>query len=162
MRTILMRVLTLILFSACLAGCGTGGGTNNLTTGTPAASSSGGVDAPTQAQFDPFARSLSTIPIPSDVLLRSATTGFNNLPGVGEPYDSFNSIAGFSTSGHIYVPFVGLVEASSVSSSSVRLIDATPGRLSPTRRPSRASATTACLTSRRCSRSNHRGATWWF
>lgn len=111
----LLSVLALLWLSGC-----SGGGSGV----TPAA---GPIPSPaqvTQTRFDPTTSRLTDIPVPNDIL-RSSTTGLNNLPGTGEPFASFNSIAGFANSGALTIPFTGGVLASTVSSSTIILFDKT-------------------------------------
>jgi dienelactone hydrolase len=66
------------------------------------------------------------IPIPNDIL-RNPATGQISLPFSGEPYDSLNSLTGFSTSAPITIPFTGLIQHESVTAQSVLVIDLATG-----------------------------------
>jgi Bacterial virulence factor lipase N-terminal len=115
------RTLATLTAAAALSGCGGsgGGGTANP------------VPAPAvthvyaYAQLDPSAGSLQALPIPSDALLRSSVTGLNNLPGSTEPVTSFNTLKGFSTSAPIYIPLQGSIDQTTVTPTTVLVLDAT-------------------------------------
>ncbi len=113
--------LAVTLFSA---GCG--GDTTNKDlpdgfTGPPA------VTPPTTATsvtFDPSSTSLQLkLPLPND-LARNPQTGFNAIPGTGEPVDAMNSIQGFSTSGLIFVPFTANIDPATIDNNSIQVFDA--------------------------------------
>ncbi len=74
-------------------------------------------------RFDPLAPDL---PLPMD-LARDPATGRNRIPGTGEPYDSLNSLQGWSTSGPLILNFNALVDAASVNDFSVMLCEAESG-----------------------------------
>ncbi|HXE71128.1 MAG TPA: hypothetical protein VNO81_00580, partial [Candidatus Nitrosotenuis sp.] len=112
-----MKILAPALLAISLAlallltGCTSSSGTDEV----PAQD----VVAPTtEANFDVITASaesdLSGVPVPNSLLLQDPVTGFVDIPGDGEPFDSWNSIQGFSVSGHILVPFVGQVNPGSV------------------------------------------------
>lgn len=67
------------------------------------------------------------IPLPND-LLRDPTTGRLAFPGVGEPFDSANSLDGFSTSGALIIPFKGSVRADTVNNDTLPVFNATTGQ----------------------------------
>lgn len=105
---------------------GCGGDTTNKDlpagfTGPPA------VTAPTTATsvtFDPSSTTLQLkIPLPND-LLRNPQTGQNTVPGTGEPFDSINSLSGWSTSGLIFIPFTANIDPATIDNNSIQVFDA--------------------------------------
>ena len=78
----------------------------------------------TLARFDLASGNPADIPIPND-LLRSPTTGQLSLPLPGEPFDSANSLFGFSTSAPIVIPFAGTLDEASIHQGSVIVINTT-------------------------------------
>jgi pimeloyl-ACP methyl ester carboxylesterase len=89
--------------------------------------------AKTHARFDISSGNPADIPIPN-ALLQNPATGQVTLPLSGEPFDSANTLFGFSTSAPIVVPFVGEIDPSTVSSESVvviPIINGAPGAPAP-------------------------------
>jgi len=80
--------------------------------------------ARTLARFDLASGNPADIPIPNDIL-RSPATGQLNLPLEGEPFESANSLFGFSTSAPIVIPFSGTLETSSINPGTVIVINTT-------------------------------------
>ncbi|MCB1051583.1 MAG: hypothetical protein KDC71_13380, partial [Acidobacteria bacterium] len=76
----------------------------------------------TFVHFNPASGNPADIAIPNDIL-RNPVTGQNAVPLTGEPFDSLNSLKGFSTSAPMIVPFVGHIDASSVNANTVKVID---------------------------------------
>ncbi|CAM2006261.1 hypothetical protein [Acanthopleuribacter pedis] len=64
--------------------------------------------------FDPASGSPADIAIPNNLLINPAT-GLVNLPLSGEPFDSANTLRGFSTLAPLVLPFEGQLDASSLS-----------------------------------------------
>lgn len=120
-----MKRKLFILLAMVLTACGGGTSDNNRLQNVgdnlaPAL-------ARTSVAFDPKSTSLKfPLPLPTD-LARSAATGLNAIPGTGEPFDAMNSMAGFSTSGPIFIPLTGQVRPTSVDNQSIIVLDATDG-----------------------------------
>ncbi len=116
--------MVLCCLAVFLGGCGsdhgvTGGSIDQVPSFPPQPSASASATPISLAQMDTSTGELKTIPIPSDQLLRDPSTGLNDIPLSGEPYDSFNSIAGFSTSAAIMIPFTGPLDPNSVNNNSI-------------------------------------------
>jgi pimeloyl-ACP methyl ester carboxylesterase len=109
-RTFLSLLALLVAF--LVAGCSGGGGSDLPSGFTPSGPA-------TWLCFDP---SVADIPLPMD-LARDPETGFNALPGEGEPQASINSLQGWSTSGPMILNFSALVDEASVHADSILLID---------------------------------------
>lgn len=120
-----LRLLSLLVLSLFVTACGGGDDENNFFQNISNAV------APTVArgnvQFDPRNSTLSfPLPLPTD-LARNDATGLNEIPGSGEPFESMNSISGWSTSGPIFVPFTRSVRRSSVNNQSIVVVDLVDG-----------------------------------
>lgn len=79
--------------------------------------------APTHARFDIATGNPADIPIPNDMLLRNPATGRVAIPFSGEPYDSINSLYGFSVSAPVVIPFDGPIDRETVDSSTIMVVD---------------------------------------
>ncbi len=120
-----LKIAVLLLFSLLVTACGGGDKENNFFQDISNAV------APTAArgnvQFDPQNSNLSfPLPLPTD-LARNDQTGFNEIPGTGEPFDSMNSIKGWSTAGPIFIPFTLNVRKSTVDNQSIIVLDTVDG-----------------------------------
>lgn len=67
------------------------------------------------------------IPLPND-LLRDPATGKLAFPGTGEPFDSANSLDGFSTSGALIIPFNGTIKPETVTNDTLPVFNTTNGQ----------------------------------
>ena len=78
----------------------------------------------TVARFNPSSGNPADLPIPNDIL-RSRTTGLNAIPGgaTNPAIAALNTLAGFSTSAPIFIPFGGTVNASSVNSHTILVVN---------------------------------------
>lgn len=114
-----LRLLLAAAMAFVMAGCGGGGGSD--TNPNPAPFAASGPQA--SVRFDP---STSDVPLPMDIA-RNQQTGFNAITGTGEPFDSINSLQGWSTSGPILINFSAGVDAASVNAGSIILLDTVAG-----------------------------------
>lgn len=121
-----------MLATTLFVGSGCGGDTTNKD--LPAGFTGPPVVTPTtttNVTFDPSSNTLQLrIPLPND-LVRNPQTGQNALPGTGEPFDSMNSISGFSTAGPIFIPFTANIDATTVSNNTILVINAATRQLQP-------------------------------
>lgn len=76
----------------------------------------------TFAKFDVTTGNPADIPVPNDIL-RNPVTGQNAVPVQGEPFDSLNSLSGFSTTAPIVMPFTGTVDADSVNGQTILVLN---------------------------------------
>lgn len=72
--------------------------------------------------FDPTSGDPADVAMPTDILI-DPETGLVRLPLEGEPYDSFNSLDGFSTSAEISIPFDGELDLETLNAESILVVD---------------------------------------
>lgn len=81
----------------------------------------------TFVKFDVASGNPADIAIPNDIL-RNPATGQVAIPLAGEPFDSVNSLFGFSTLAPMVIPFDGHVEPSSVNAGTLLVVDTATGQ----------------------------------
>lgn len=84
----------------------------------------------TFVKFDVSTGNPADIAIPNDIL-RNPFTGQVAIPLTGEPYDSLNSLYGFSTLAPMVIPFVGEVDPASVSAATMPVVNTTTFQPAP-------------------------------
>ncbi|CAM2065564.1 Ig-like domain-containing protein [Sulfidibacter corallicola] len=76
----------------------------------------------TFVKFDVTTGNPADIALPNDIL-RDPATGLVNLPLEGEPFESANTLQGFSTLANIILPFEGAVDPSTVSAETLPIFN---------------------------------------
>jgi pimeloyl-ACP methyl ester carboxylesterase len=115
-----MRLFNLViaaLLATMLAACDSGKGTSNRDS----------IDTTNASNFDPAD---GVIPFPNDLLFKDSADGTLNIPvadaaDLSDPQVALNALDGFSTVAPMSTGFIGAIDATSITPSSVRLFEVT-------------------------------------